>query len=93
MAKLRKFRPPRKKLTEEDIKSRLRNIYQSRGNYVEHIQTIRSQGLHPLIATLCHTTAENDIKMCQEQIAYFDEAIAWYKAQLKENISITDLLG
>lgn len=88
-----KFRPPRKKLSEEEIRDRLRNIYQSRGNYVEHIHTIRTQGLMPLIAVVCHTTVEEEIKMCQEQIAYFDEAIAWYKTQLKENVCITDFLG
>lgn len=87
-----KFRPPRKKLNDEEIRKRLRNAYQSRGNYIEHIQTIRREGLMPLIAVLCHTTAEEDIKMCQEQIAYLDEAIAWYKSQLTEKVTITDFI-
>lgn len=88
-----KFRPPRKKPSEEDIKNRLRQLYQSRGNYIEHIHTIRTQGLMPLIATLCYTTAEDEIKMCQERIAYLDEAIAWYKTQLPYEVSIINFLG
>ena len=87
-----KFNPPRKQLTDEEIKSRLAKLYQSRCIYMEHIQSIRMQGLMPLIAVLCHTTAEKEIKMCKEKIAYFDEAINWYKSQLKEKVSINNFI-
>lgn len=88
-----KFRPPRKTLTQDEIRNRLRNAYQSRGNYVEHINTIHTQGLMPLIAVLCHTTPEKELRDCHERITYLDEAIAWYKTQLTEEVTITDFLG
>lgn len=88
-----KFKPPRKKLTQDEIRDRLSNAYQSRCNYVEHIQTIRREGLMPLIAVLCHTTEEDEIRMCQERIAYLDEAIAWCKSQLTEKVTIIDFMG
>lgn len=88
-----KYRPPRKNLSEAEIRSRLAKAYCSRLNYIEHLQTIYSGNVTPLILALCHTTIEDEISACKERIAYFDDAIKDLKSRLNHDVSIYNFIG